>query len=167
MLLSAIKELYDFTPTEIEQDLFNEAFINDEVNIIKNKYELDQNETKGNYTEEEKKRVEGMTYTFNSSKQNEIKVSYTEEEKKREEGNSKQKTNFDQTDEISKFYGLHTLRHTFATNHLYLGTPERILQEWLGHEDLDITKKHYLSIDRSLSKEKIKELYKDLYYYFN
>lgn len=68
---------------------------------------------------------------------------------------------------ISKFYGLHTLRHTFATNHLYLGTPERVLQEWLGHEDLDITKKHYLSIDRSLSKEKIKELYKDLYYYFN
>lgn len=61
-------------------------------------------------------------------------------------------------------YGIHTLRHTFTTNHFYLGTQEKFLQEWLGHEKLETTKKHYMAIDRSLSKEKILELYNGYYY---
>lgn len=59
---------------------------------------------------------------------------------------------------------LHTLRHTFTTNHLYLGTPQKFIQEWLGHEDLSITIKHYMGIDRTLTKEKILNLYNDYYY---
>lgn len=62
---------------------------------------------------------------------------------------------------------LHTLRHTFTTNHLYLGTPDKFIQEWLGHEDILITKKHYMSIDRTLSKEKLLNLYGDYYYIVN
>ena len=61
-------------------------------------------------------------------------------------------------------YGIHTLRHTFTTNHFYLGTQDKYLQEWLGHEKLETTKKHYMAIDRSLSKEKILELYPGYYY---
>lgn len=67
---------------------------------------------------------------------------------------------------INKGYGLHTLRHTFTTNHFYLGTPDKVLQEWLGHEKLEVTKKHYMSIDRSLSKDKILALYPNKYYQF-
>lgn len=59
---------------------------------------------------------------------------------------------------------LHTLRHTFTTNRLYFGTPDKFIQEWLEHEDIGITKKHYMSIDRTLSKEKLLNLY-DGYYY--
>ena len=62
---------------------------------------------------------------------------------------------------------IQTLRHTFTTNHLYLGTPEKFIQEWLGHEDISITKKHYMSIDRTLSKEKLLELYDGYYYIIN
>lgn len=63
-----------------------------------------------------------------------------------------------------KGYGLHTLRHTFTTNHFYLGTPDKFVQEWLGHEDIAVTKKHYTAIDRTLSKENILSLY-DGYFY--
>lgn len=68
--------------------------------------------------------------------------------------------------ELPKGYGIHTLRHTFTTNHFYLGTPDKVLQEWLGHEKLDITKKHYMAIDRSLSKDKVLKMYPNLYYQF-
>ena len=59
---------------------------------------------------------------------------------------------------------LHTLRHTFTTNHLYFGTPSKFIQDWLGHEELNITIKHYMGIDRSLTKEKLLNLYE--YYYY-
>lgn len=68
---------------------------------------------------------------------------------------------------IPKGYNLHTLRHTFTLNEFYLGTPEKFIQEWLGHEELQVTRKHYMSIDRTLTKEKVQELYKNYYYVIN
>ncbi|MBQ7977254.1 MAG: tyrosine-type recombinase/integrase [Clostridia bacterium] len=60
--------------------------------------------------------------------------------------------------------GIHTLRHTFATNHYYLGTPAKQVQEWLGHETIDITQNIYTHIDRTITKEDIIKLYNNLYY---
>lgn len=65
---------------------------------------------------------------------------------------------------MSKGYNLHSLRHTFTLNEFYLGTPEKFIQEWLGHEELQVTRKHYMSIDRTLTKEKIENLYGNYYY---
>lgn len=55
------------------------------------------------------------------------------------------------------------LRHTFATNHLYLGTPEFVIAKEMGHSSSLITKNHYMDIDYNLSKEKILKLYNNLY----
>lgn len=66
--------------------------------------------------------------------------------------------------DMSKGYNLHTLRHTFTLNHFYLGTPEKFIQEWLGHEELLVTRKHYMTIDRTLTREKIENLYGNYYY---
>ena len=65
---------------------------------------------------------------------------------------------------MPKGYNLHTLRHTFTLNQFYLGTPEKFIQEWLGHEELQVTRNHYMAIDRTLTKEKILELYPNYYY---
>ncbi len=62
---------------------------------------------------------------------------------------------------------LHTLRYTFVTNHFYLGTPDKIVSEWCGHSTIVITKDIYTQIDRTISKEKIKLLYNNLYYNFD
>lgn len=58
--------------------------------------------------------------------------------------------------------GLHTLRHTFGTNYYYMGVPDKLRSEWLGHEKVDLTQDVYTNIDRSISKEKLIELYGDL-----
>ena len=58
------------------------------------------------------------------------------------------------------------LRHTFATNHLYLGTPEYIIAKEMGHSTALITKEHYMNLDFNLSKEKILKLYNNLYSLF-
>lgn len=55
------------------------------------------------------------------------------------------------------------LRHTFATNHLYLGTPEFIISKEMGHSTSQITKDNYMDIDYHLNKEKISKLYNNLY----
>lgn len=60
--------------------------------------------------------------------------------------------------------GLHSLRHTFATNHYYLGTPAKQVQEWLGHETIELTQNIYTHIDRTITKEDIIKLYNNLYY---
>ena len=62
---------------------------------------------------------------------------------------------------------LKTLRHTFTTNHWYLGNPDKLISSWLGHETVDLTQKVYIFIDRSITKEKILNLYGDLYYLQN
>lgn len=59
------------------------------------------------------------------------------------------------------------LRHTFATNHLYLGTPDYIISKEMGHSTSQITKDNYMNIDFNLNKEKIIKLYNNLYPIFN
>jgi len=59
---------------------------------------------------------------------------------------------------------LHTLRHTFTTNHFYLGTPVKMVSYWLGHETVELTQNIYTHIDRSIKKEEIKELYQGMYF---
>lgn len=60
--------------------------------------------------------------------------------------------------------GIHTLRHTFATNHMYLGTPIKLISSWLGHSTTQITQDIYIKKDRTNSKENIHKLYNNLYY---
>lgn len=60
---------------------------------------------------------------------------------------------------------LHCLRHTFSTNQMYLGTPDKYRQEWLGHANLNMTNNVYTHIDKSLNKKNIQKLYKNMYYY--
>lgn len=60
--------------------------------------------------------------------------------------------------------GIHTLRHTFATNYYYIGIPDKLRSAWLGHEKVDMTQDIYTNIDRSITKEKLLNLYKDLIY---
>ena len=64
MLLSAIKELYDFTPTEEEQIQFNEALQNGEIKVVKNKYQLDEVRNNGIYGEDEAKAFVGSTFSY-------------------------------------------------------------------------------------------------------
>ena len=59
------------------------------------------------------------------------------------------------------------LRHTFATNHLYLGTPDYVISKEMGHSTSQITKDNYMDIDYHLSKDKIVKLYNNLYTLFD
>ena len=64
---------------------------------------------------------------------------------------------------------IHSLRHTFATNHFYLGTPAKDVQIWLGHSTIQLTLDIYTNIDPRIDatteKLKIKKIYNNLYYY--
>jgi len=60
---------------------------------------------------------------------------------------------------------LHCLRHTFSTNQMYLGTPDKFRQEWLGHATTQMTNEVYTHIDKSLTKRNIQRLYKKMYYF--
>jgi len=62
--------------------------------------------------------------------------------------------------------GIHTLRHTFATNHLYLKTPIKVISTWLGHSTTQITQDIYLSLEKNITAEKINKLYNNLYVNF-
>ena len=59
---------------------------------------------------------------------------------------------------------LYRLRHTFASNHFALGTPAKQVSQWLGHSTISITLDTYTDIDKTISKEKIKNLYNNFYY---
>ncbi len=59
---------------------------------------------------------------------------------------------------------IYKLRHTFATNHFTLGTPTKQVQEWLGHSSISMTLDQYTDIDKTATKEKIRELYNHFYY---
>lgn len=61
---------------------------------------------------------------------------------------------------------IHSLRHTFTTNQFYLGTPVKIISEWLGHEKVELTQNIYTHVDRTITKEMILKLYNNLYYEF-
>lgn len=64
---------------------------------------------------------------------------------------------------------LHSLRHSFATNHYYLGTQAKQVQLWLGHSTLDMTLNIYTNpnplIEPKQEKELILKLYNNYYYY--
>lgn len=64
---------------------------------------------------------------------------------------------------------IHTLRHTFATNHFFLGTPAKQLQVWMGHSTINLTLDIYTNIsptiDANSEKTKILKLYNNYYYY--
>lgn len=60
---------------------------------------------------------------------------------------------------------IHSLRHTYTTNQYYLGTPDKQRQVWLGHSSPLMTNNVYTHIDKSISKQKLIKLYKNLYFY--
>ena len=64
---------------------------------------------------------------------------------------------------------LHSLRHSFITNHFYLGTPAKQVQSWVGHSTIQMTMDIYTNIDPQINaqeeKTKILKLYNNLYYY--
>lgn len=72
-------------------------------------------------------------------------------------------------DNLSIKGGIHSLRHSFATNHYYLGTPAKQVQNWLGHSTIQMTLDIYTNlnptIDPKQEKNDIKNLYNNLYYY--
>lgn len=77
---------------------------------------------------------------------------------------------FRKTIEELKLKGsIHTLRHTYATNHYFLGTPAKQLQVWMGHSTINLTLDIYTNIlptiDAKVEKNMILELYNNLYYY--
>ena len=55
------------------------------------------------------------------------------------------------------------LRHTFATNSFYLEKQDLIISREMGHSRTQITKDVYTDIDYHLSKQKILDLYGNLY----
>ncbi|MCL2630249.1 MAG: site-specific integrase [Firmicutes bacterium] len=58
---------------------------------------------------------------------------------------------------------LHSLRHTFATNLYYLGVPDKERQHLMGHASIVMTNDVYTTLDRSVKKEDIIEIYGELY----
>ena len=62
--------------------------------------------------------------------------------------------------------GLHTLRHTFATNYYYLGIPEKLISSWLGHSTLNITQDIYIGLQNKNIKNDLIKLYNNLLFEF-
>ena len=66
---------------------------------------------------------------------------------------------------------LHSLRHSFITNHYYLGTPAKQVQAWVGHSSIQMTMDIYTNIDPQINakeeKNKLLKFYNNLYYYTN
>lgn len=62
---------------------------------------------------------------------------------------------------------LHCLRHSYATNQYYLGTPPKQVQMQMGHYDISVTMNIYTNIkiceDKNKISDKIKALYNDYY----
>lgn len=62
---------------------------------------------------------------------------------------------------------LHSLRHSYATNQFYIGTPAKTVQVNMGHSEIGTTMNIYTNIvsydDKNIILEKIKLLYNDYY----
>ena len=59
---------------------------------------------------------------------------------------------------------IHSLRHTFSSNHYYLGTPDKKRQNMLGHSSIVMTNDIYTTLDLSVRKEDIISIYGDYYF---
>lgn len=46
--------------------------------------------------------------------------------------------------------GIHSLRHTFATNEIRKGTPIETLSKYLGHSSCDITSRTYCHLNSNV-----------------
>lgn len=58
---------------------------------------------------------------------------------------------------------LHWLRHSYSTNLYYLGVPDKQRQYYLGHGSIVITNDIYTTLDPSITKEDVVNLYNKLY----
>ncbi|MBE7082648.1 MAG: site-specific integrase [Clostridiales bacterium] len=62
---------------------------------------------------------------------------------------------------------LHSLRHSYATNQYYLGTPAKEVQILMGHSEINITLDVYTNIEIAQNKneiiDKIKQVYNKYY----
>jgi len=58
---------------------------------------------------------------------------------------------------------LHSLRHTFSSNHYYLGTPDKKRQQLMGHKNISMTNDIYTTLDPTVKKQDILDIYSDLY----
>ena len=58
---------------------------------------------------------------------------------------------------------LHDLRHTCATNLLYLGMPDKFRQQYLGHANIVMTNDVYTNLQEDLNKDDLLKLYNNLY----
>lgn len=77
------------------------------------------------------------------------------------------------TDEVKKVLEqinpnlcLHCLRHTCATNLFYLGVPDKIRQQILGHKSIVTTNNIYTNLELDVGKNDVLKLYNNLYYSF-
>lgn len=59
----------------------------------------------------------------------------------------------------------HSLRRTCSTNLYYLGVPDKQRQQILGHASIVTTNDIYTFLEHDITKEKIENLYKSLYYW--
>lgn len=58
---------------------------------------------------------------------------------------------------------LHDLRHTCATNLLYLGMPDKFRQQYLGHANIAMTNDVYTNLQDDITKDGLIKLYNNLY----
>ncbi len=58
---------------------------------------------------------------------------------------------------------IHMLRHTFNTNLYYLGATDMERKEFMGHSSITITNDIYTHLDKTITKNDVINLYKDLY----
>ena len=62
---------------------------------------------------------------------------------------------------------LHSMRHTFSSNHFYLGTPDKKRQMLLGHKSIAMTNDVYTTYDPTVTRKDILDIYGDLYPIFD
>ena len=159
-IINAIKD------TDIERDIYIYLFTGMRKNEYKPNEIINNLDTINNTLkiESEKKRSEKPVYRVVDLTPAMIKLIQTPPKHKQLTTQYIYKHFKDILKELGIEGGIHTLRHTFATNYYYMGIPDKLRSVWLGHEKVDMTQDIYTNIDRSISKEKLINLYKDLIY---
>lgn len=57
-----------------------------------------------------------------------------------------------------EYFSPHAMRHTFATRGLERGVPPKVVQNYLGHTDIDVTMNIYTHVTAELEREEIKKI---------